>query len=66
MLTLAGAVSYSRLYVGVHWPTDVLAGMVLGATCGWLGTRLTLRRKRRATVGKEEPEGTPGGVRIRT
>ncbi len=27
----AGAVSYSRLYIGVHNPTDVAAGAILGA-----------------------------------
>lgn len=28
--TLAGLIAFSRLYVGVHYPTDVLAGMLLG------------------------------------
>ena len=31
MLPLALAVSFSRVYNGVHYPSDVLAGMVLGA-----------------------------------
>jgi undecaprenyl-diphosphatase len=27
---LAGAIAWSRVYVGVHWPLDVLGGAVLG------------------------------------
>jgi membrane-associated phospholipid phosphatase len=36
MLVLAAADSYSRVYVGVHYPTDVLAGVGLWAACGWI------------------------------
>jgi undecaprenyl-diphosphatase len=43
MLALAAAVAYSRIYVGVHWTTDVVAGIVLGTACGWLGSRLATR-----------------------
>lgn len=43
-LALAAAISYSRLYVGVHWPTDVLAGVVLGAASGWVASRPSVAR----------------------
>ena len=33
LLTIATVVAYSRVYVGVHYPLDVLAGMVLGILC---------------------------------
>lgn len=42
-LVLASAIGFSRLYLYVHWPTDVLGGVIVGALAGWAGA-WTVRR----------------------
>lgn len=32
----AALVAYSRIYVGVHYPLDILAGAGVGVLCAWL------------------------------
>ncbi|MBK8230517.1 MAG: phosphatase PAP2 family protein [Candidatus Eisenbacteria bacterium] len=39
-LVLAALVAYSRVYVGVHYPSDILGGAILGATVGYAGLRV--------------------------
>ena len=36
MITWALLVAYSRVYLGVHYPLDVMVGGIWGAGCGWL------------------------------
>ena len=38
-LVLAFLISFSRLYLYMHYPSDVLAGLVLGILCGYIGHR---------------------------
>ncbi|MFC4604517.1 bifunctional phosphatase PAP2/diacylglycerol kinase family protein [Rhodococcus kronopolitis] len=51
---VGAAVAYSRVHIGVHWPTDVLAGAAIGAAVA-VGTR------RWWAVRADEP-ATLGGV----
>lgn len=40
---LALLIAFSRLYLYVHYPSDVAAGAVLGVMLGWLGSAVILR-----------------------
>ncbi|MBC7541231.1 MAG: phosphatase PAP2 family protein [Candidatus Sericytochromatia bacterium] len=44
-LTIAALISLSRLYLGVHWPTDVLAGILVGVF--WLSVCWAVERWQR-------------------
>lgn len=44
LLLLATGVALSRIALGVHFPGDVTAGAIIGATSGALGAHLHLRR----------------------
>lgn len=45
----AALMALSRLYVGVHFPTDVLCGVLVGLLCGWGGWRLETKSHKKAS-----------------
>ena len=53
-LVLAAFIAFTRLYLYVHFPTDVLGGLLLGLALGAIASRLadvlSARRKRKQTL----------------
>lgn len=47
-LAVAVAMAFSRLYLYVHWPSDVLFGALVGAAAGFIGAWMARRMRRRA------------------
>jgi membrane-associated phospholipid phosphatase len=67
LLALAATVALSRVYLGVHFATDVLAGSVLGAAIG-LATGIVVRVQAapRSLVPSPAPSGTSSTPRRRS
>lgn len=41
LLILAGLLAFSRLYVGVHYPSDVLGGIMTGLLAAWTALKIS-------------------------
>lgn len=52
-LVLAGLIAFSRLYLYVHFPTDVLGGLVVGVLCGVLAVTIWNRWLASSPLGRK-------------
>lgn len=40
ILAFAFLMAFTRLYIGIHYPSDILAGMVTGVLCGFVAAKV--------------------------
>ena len=51
----AGAIGYSRMRLGLHYPSDVLAGAVTGAAGAWLSYKIQKKWQQRMQRKAQKP-----------
>ena len=57
LLIWAGSIALAQVYVGVHYPLDVIGGLLLGTMLGGLVYMLYLRLPLNKRIGKKNNEG---------
>lgn len=55
-MVAAALLALSRLYVGVHFPSDVVCGTLVGLFCGWLACTILRAVEKRRAVKRAETE----------
>lgn len=61
-LMLAVLIAFSRMYLFVHFPTDVLAGMALGIIIAWSVARTAKRMSTAKDISTAKGMGTASGM----
>jgi undecaprenyl-diphosphatase len=44
MIYVPAVICFPRIYLGLHYPTDILVGLLLGTVCGYFGNQASPRR----------------------
>jgi undecaprenyl-diphosphatase len=58
---LAAAIGFARVYIGVHYPADVLAGAALGIGVGLVAVALVRRLQPTSEAPRRSARATPEG-----
>ncbi|MBB4859768.1 undecaprenyl-diphosphatase [Novosphingobium chloroacetimidivorans] len=58
-LAISLVIAWSRVWLGVHWPSDVLAGWLGGVGWAFLASALLYRPAKAAVEAVSEPEDSP-------
>lgn len=48
----AAFMTYTRIYLGVHYPGDIIVGGTIGVLCGWIGFQFSEWLRRRHEIQK--------------
>jgi undecaprenyl-diphosphatase len=50
----AALMTYTRIYLGVHFPGDILVGATIGLGCGWIGYQFSCYLRRRYKLNQDQ------------